>query len=49
MASHPGGEEQDLSNSGSAKELWPKQEKTTEEELVNLVEEHITGSLGYGK
>ena len=26
-----------------------KPEKTTEEELVRLVEERITGSLGYGR
>ena len=26
-----------------------KPEKTTEEELVSLVEEHITGSLVYGR
>ena len=26
-----------------------KPEKTTEEELVRLVEEHITGSLSYGR
>ena len=26
-----------------------KPEKTTEEELVSIVEEHIRGSLGYGR
>ena len=26
-----------------------KPEKTTEEELISLVKEHITGSLGYGR
>ena len=46
MASLPGGREQDIPNSGPGKGLWQNQ-KTTEEELVRLVEEHVTSSFDY--